>query len=49
MLYNLVDGMSLSMIDDYLGSTGSKFRIKYEYDNQTLIDIGNKILYECKR
>lgn len=48
MLYNLVDGMSLSMIDDYLGSTGSKFRIKYEYDNQTLIDIGDRILYECK-
>lgn len=49
MLYNLIDGVSLSMIDEYLESTGSKFRIKYEYDNQTLIDIGNRILYECKR
>jgi group I intron endonuclease len=43
-LYNLIDYMSLSMIDDYLESTGSKHRIKYDYDNQTLIEIGNKIL-----
>jgi len=48
MLYNLIDVMSLSKIDKYLESSGSKFRIKYDYDNQTLIDIGNRILYECK-
>ncbi len=46
LLYNLIDGMSLSMIDGYFGSSGSKFRIKYEYDSKTLLDIGNRILYE---
>lgn len=46
LLYNLIDGMSLSMIDEYFGSSGSKFRIKYEYDSKTLLNIGNRILYE---
>jgi len=46
LLYNLIDNMSLSMIDEYFGSSGSKFRIKYEYDSKTLLDIGNRILYE---
>lgn len=44
MLYNLVDGMSLSKIDNYLGSKGSKFRIKYNYNVETLMDIGYKII-----
>jgi group I intron endonuclease len=44
LLYNLIDNVSLSMIDNYLGSTGSKFRIKYKYDNKTLLEIANKII-----
>jgi hypothetical protein len=43
MLFNLIDDISLSDIDKYLGSTGSKFRIKNKYNTQTLIDIGNKM------
>jgi group I intron endonuclease len=44
LLYNLIDNISLSMIDDYLGSTGSKFRIKYKYDNKTLVEMANRII-----
>jgi group I intron endonuclease len=43
MLYNLIDNISFSKIDDYLGSSGSKFRIKYKFDNKTLMEIGHKI------
>lgn len=42
LLYNLIDNVSFVEIDKYLGSVGSKFIIKYNYDNEILLNIGDK-------